>query len=269
VLTNERMGLLALAILWVNVLLIAAAAAKQLAALLALRAALAKAGVVRGRVVRGDGPGGALAAHRVAQVGRAAGDGGVIVFHDHEAAGEVFGGAISTAGGEEIAIPPVPPIPPAEAEVWLDAGTIARAGACGSAAAFDGAYASARKAQGFERTVIATVGQGAEVFVSARGAPRVATMDPRALLARKAALAAAFIVAELLASAACTAIALWPPRFGLVSTAGGALCLVLFLVAQPAGVWLRDAVLVPSRAFVRGRWSRPAAPGAAEAPSAV
>jgi hypothetical protein len=36
---------------------------------------------------------------------------------------------------------------------------------------------------------------------------------------------------------------------------------------QPAGTALRDAVLVPSRAVVRGAWKRPAAPS--EAPARV
>ena len=51
-------------------------------------------------------------------------------------------------------------------------------------------------------------------------------------------------------------MALWPPVFGLVSTLGGALCLAFFLIVQPAGTALRDAVRVPSRAIVRGQWKR-------------
>ncbi len=250
-LSKEVMGALALAILWVNVLLIAAAAAKQAAALLRRRAALA--GVVRGRVTRGAGPGGALAAYRVEQVGRAAGEDDIL-FHDRRAAGEVFGGVVAPDGGE-----PVTVVAAASAEVWLDAEALSLAGACPSASEFARAHASARKVQGFDRTVVATVGEGAEVYVSPRGDVLVATMDPRALLARKAALSAAFVAGEILAAAACTTLALWPPRFGLVSIAGAALSLGFFLGVQPAGTAVRDAVLVPSRAFLRGRWSRPSA----------
>jgi hypothetical protein len=254
-LTKEVMGIASLAILWINVLLIAAAAAKQVAALLDLRAALPEAKVVRGRVARGDGPDGAIAAHRIEQLGRAADGGGVIVFHDRSAASELFGGEVTAADGVEIAV-----APGASAEVWLAGEALERAGECASAAAFDAAHALARKAQGFPRTVSAPLREGDEVFVSAREGRGLllATMDPRALLARKAAIGVAFVVAELLAGAGCTALALQRPFFGAVSTAGGALCLALFLLGPPVGTAVRDALLVPSRAIVRGRWSRAA-----------
>jgi hypothetical protein len=247
-LTREVMGLLALGILWANTLLIAAAAGQQLRDLLRRRAALA--GVVRGRVARGDGPGGAIAVHRVAQVGRAAEGGDVILFHDRGASGEIFGGVVETADG------PIAIAPHADAEVWLSRAEIVDAGACASAAAFDEAHAAARRARGFTRTIEARLTSGQEVFVHGRAL--VATLDPRPALARRAALAAAFIVGAILLAAACTAVALWPPIFGRISTLGGALCLLFFLLVQPAGTALRDAVLVPSRAIVRGAWKRPA-----------
>jgi hypothetical protein len=243
-LSREVMGGLCLAILWVNTLLIAAAAGQRLAALLRLGRDLRE--VVRGRVTRAEG--GALAVVRVDQVGRAAGDGEAIVFHDRRSAGEVRGGAIEVEGGGELLVPAHD-----EAEVWLDADRMARAGACPSAEAYEEAVDPARKARGFCRTIVAEVEVGATVYVS--GA-LVATMDPRALCARKAALAAGFIVGELTLAAGCTAAALWPPAFGTVSTIGGVLCLGFFLAVQPAGTALRDAVLVPSRAMVRGQWAR-------------
>jgi hypothetical protein len=55
-----------------------------------------------------------------------------------------------------------------------------------------------------------------------------------------------------------------------VSTLGGAACLGFFLIVQPAGTALRDAVRLPSRAWLRGRWMRsapvqePSAPPTAE-----
>lgn len=264
-LTNEVMGALALAILWVNTLLVAADAGQQARALLrrrdemrALGAGARGAGLVRGRVV-----GGALAVHRVEQVGRAGAIEGTILFHDRSACGEILGGALAEPDGGALTVEAV-----AVAEVWLTPGELARAAACASDAAFDQAEGHARKARGFSRTVNATVGADAEVFVlgEARGAGHgdgralspilVATMDPRALLARKAALAATFVTVELVLAAACTAAALWPPVFGRISTVGGVLCLGFFLLVQPAGKALRDALLTPSRAPVRGRWTR-------------
>ena len=253
----------ALAILWVNALLVAADAGQQARALLrrrgdmrALGAGERGAGLVRGRAV-----GGALAVHRVEQIGRAGAIEGTILFHDRAACGEILGGALAAPGGGALTVEAV-----AVAEVWLTPGELARAAACASDAAFDEAEAHARKARGFSRTVNATVGAGAEVFVlgELRGAGEgrvmsptlVATMDPRALLARKAALAAAFLTGELVLAAACTAVALWPPVFGRISTVGGVLCLGFFLLVQPAGKALRDALQTPSRAPVRGRWTR-------------
>src|SRR5262245_50221061 len=97
-LSKEVMGALALGILWVNTLLIAAAAYQDLRALLARRRQLGAAsaqgiGLYHGRVARGRGEGGAFAVHRIEQVGRAAdGEERVILFADRSAEGEVFGG---------------------------------------------------------------------------------------------------------------------------------------------------------------------------------
>lgn len=88
----------------------------------------------------------------------------------------------------------------------------------------------------------------------------VAAMDPRALLAKKAALGAAFIAGELLAAAGCTALALRPPVFGAASTLGGVLGLAFFFTVQPAATSVRDAMLLPSRAPVRGSWARASIP---------
>ena len=251
-LTNQVMGALALGIFWVNVLLIAAATGQQLRDLLTRRAGLGR--VVRAKVTRADGPDGAFATHRVEQVGRAATDGSSILFHDRHAWGEVSGGALLTASGEALEVAPF-----AQAEVWLDAGLVAGAGACSSNDELDTAFTSARKVQGFKRTVVAKVREGDEVFFARPPGGRealVATMDPRALLGKKAATAAAFIVAEIAAAAGCTALALRPPVFGAVSTVGGALCLGFFLLVQPAGTMVRDALLVPSRTALRGLWAR-------------
>ncbi len=258
-LSKEVMGVLALAILWVNTLLIAGDALKRAGALLRLRARLA--GAVRGRVTRGDGPGGAIATLAIDQIGRAADDAASIVFHDRGAAGAVHGGAVAIEGGEEIALGAAEGV-----DVWVDAEAIARAAACASPEAFDRAYESARKAKGFSRTVAARIGVGEEVFAT-RDGRFVSTLDPRAALAKRALVALAFVAAEIGLAAGCTIVALWPPVFGTVSTVGGALCLGYFLLVQPAGTALRDAILVPGRAIVRGRWTRADAPATAAAPA--
>jgi hypothetical protein len=102
------------------------------------------------------------------------------------------------------------------------------------------------------------VGKGLALAPAKPGGMLVATFDPRPWIDRKIALAALFIIGDVALAAACSAVALRPPRFGLVSTLGGAACLGFFLIAQPAGTALRDAVLLPSRAWLRGRWIRSA-----------
>jgi hypothetical protein len=276
---------LALAILWVNTLLIAAAAWKEIAALSVWRRRLvpvvgdAGVGLVRARVKRGAGPDGALAVLRVEQLGRAAthDDGGrrVIHFADRSAVGEVFGGTVTRDDGEvEIAVDA-----DASAEVWVPTTALETSGACASDEVFDRAFADAKKARGFARAVegaalgevylfgqLRPMGKGLALAPAKPGGLLVATFDPRSWLDRKIALATLFLVGEVVVAGACTAVALWPPRFGLVSTLGGAACLGFFLIAQPAGTALREALRLPSRAWLRGRWIRSAPVHEPEAP---
>lgn len=251
------MGVLALSILWVNALLIVAAALKQAAAIAAtLRRMGPRAGggasLLEARVVRGEGRGGAIAEHRIEQVGRAGAEGAVeaILFADRSYA--------------------------AEGEVWVSRAEVQEAAACPSDAAFDEALALARKARGFARTIEARVGAGARVWLlgaverDASGALRVtpallSSVDPRAVCRSKLALLALFIAGVLAALAGCTALALARPHFGAVSTAGAALCLGFFLLVQPLGTAVRDAVRLPSAAITRGRWERKGAGGASRA----
>jgi hypothetical protein len=276
-LSKELMGVLALAILWVNTLLIAAAAWKEIAALTPWRRRLvpvvgdAGVGLVRAQVTLGAGPGGALAVQRIEQLGRAAthDDGGrrVIHFADRSAVGEVFGGTATRDDGDvEIVVDA-----DAGAEVWVAATALAASGACASDEVFDRAFAEAKKAKGYARAVegaatgevylfgqLRPMGKGLALGAAKPGGLLVATFDPRPWIDRQIALATLFIVGDFALAAACTAVALWPPRFGLVSTLGGAACLGFFLTAQPAGTALREALRLPSRAWLRGRWIRSA-----------
>ncbi len=288
-LSREVMGILALAILWVNTLLVIGAALQELAAIARRRRRYAPlgdrragVGLVEGRVGRGDGPGGALARHLVDQVGRYAADDDdarAIAFTDRSYEGEVLGGSVQV-GEETIAIEAVERAAPAvpgragTVEIWPRAEAVRAAAACPSSARFSEAYGDARKARGFARTVATPIEEGEPVWIfgelvdgagsrsirPAPGAPPdtaallVASIDPRAVCSRAMALLAAGCIGVLAAAAICTALALWSPPFGLVSTIGGALGLAYFLLVQPAGTALRDAVRPPSRAELRGHW---------------
>ena len=271
-LSNELMGLLALAIVWVNTLLVVAAAGRELSALAAQRRwmrPLAPGEVGAGRCGGGGAGGGAGAGgggrHHGAPVGRqAADDHGrrAILFADRAYRGEVLGGELS-AGDVTLAVAAA-----ADAEVWLPAEELRAAAACPGEGELGAAYAEAKKARGFSRTVTVDIGPGARVFVAGEvrrgdgfsihplpGARLlVSTVDPRAVCGRHMGRVVLFMIAVPVIAAACTAVALYPPHFGLVSTLGGALCLAYFLLVQPAGTALRDAVLLPHRAILRGSW---------------
>lgn len=284
-LTREIMGGLALAILWVNTLLIVAAGAKELFALGERRARLKPRaagdsgpgfGLLKGRVVEGND--GAVARHRIDQVGRSAGHRETkreIIFADRKAESEVLGGSIALDGGGEAVIMPGAQKTSA-AEVWVAETALREAAECRSDEDFDAAFAEAKKARGFLRSIEVAIRPGEEVWVageiSRRGsdaavsvAPSkrfgllISTVDPRRLLAKKIGLSIAALAAILGGAAGVTILALTPPSFGLISMLGGALGLGFFLIAQPAGTALHEAVLLPHRAFVRGAWTRAAA----------
>jgi hypothetical protein len=255
-LSREVMGVVALAILWVHTALIAAAAYKQRRSLTELASGLT---VKRGKVASGEGPSGHLAAFEVTQVGRLVeGDAPAVVFHDQAHACRVFGGRVALHDGQYAEVTASD-----RAEVWVDDAMFREAAECPEGGAFDAATLDAKKARGFTRVVVAPVGPGREVFLAtvAKGTPDerdlVATFDPRAWLGRRMALAAAFILVELLVAATCTGACLWPPAFGTVSKVGAGASLAFFLLVQPAGTWLRGRLRVPSQAIRRGTWTRP------------
>lgn len=275
-LSNDVMGVIALAVVWVTTLLVAGAAAQRLVALAAQRRRMRPlapgevgVGLVEGDVAAGAGE---IAVHRVEQVGRQAADDHdqrAIVFSDRSYAGEVLGGTLKQADGAELHVAPA-----LDAEVWLRAEAVRAAAECPDSATFDSAYEQARKARGFARTVTAKAPEGARVWAFGevrRGDPRtmrpwpdgkllLATFDPRGWCGARITELAVFIVLVIAVAAGCTAIALYRPHFGLVSTIGGALCLAYFLLVQPAGTAVRDRALFPHEHVLRGSWVKGAEP---------
>jgi hypothetical protein len=246
------MGMLALGIFWVNTLLIAAAALKERAKLVAKRMSLGP--VSRGKILRGAGPRGVLAAFEVVQRGRlSAADPPTILFSGRALRHAVSGGCLALEDGSEVDIRPSE-----NGEVWVDDATFKAAASCPSDVAFERAALDARKADGFVRTVVVELTAGRDVFAARREASfLLATMDPRVWLARRMRLAHAFVVAEIVVAGACTATALHSPRFGTLSTLGGAASLAFFLIVQPLGTLVRDTLRPPSRARRTTTWARP------------
>jgi hypothetical protein len=258
-LTHEIMGLFALAVLWVNTLLVAGAALGQLRKLMGWLRTLRS---LRPAAVK-SAPEGVFARFAIEQVGRRAADDDdrpAILFHDRNYHGEVNGGELEIAG-ERITID-------RGGEVWVESEALARAAACPSVGAFDEAYSAARKAKGHVRTVEQRLRTGDVVHVAGLedgAVALVASFDPRPLMRRKATLLAGFAFGMVALSASVTALCLIPPLFGFWSTLGGILGLIHFLlVMQPLGVSARDAARPPSQTALRGSWIKSAA---AEAPA--
>lgn len=249
-LTREWMGVLALGILWVNTLLVAGAALQRVAGLLGLARRIAH-GVRRGRAPR------ALASVSVDQVGRyGAGAKRAIVWHDRAYASAIAGGEVTVGDGESLVVPAT-----THAMVWVDEPTVRAAADLTSTAAFDEAYASARKAKGFARKVVAEVGDDvfvANVRTEQGDAWLVSTFDPVAWCRSRALVIAALFVPALLAIAAgVTVVALWPPAFGTVSMVGAFMGVVYFLLVLPAGTAIRDWARLPHERILRGAWKDP------------
>jgi hypothetical protein len=255
-LTHEVMGLLGLAILWVNTLLVVLAAFTPLFEHSAVLARIRRHGLRRGRVTRGAAAG-VFASHTVIQVGRMASDDAdrrAISFHDRDHVSSLAGGVVSTEGGEvTVAAGP--------AEVWFDRRAREERAACADDAAFDAAYAAARKPKGFAREVRCELAEGDEVWLLVDDGVLVASFDPRPLLRGRIALVLAAQLAMLAAAGAITWLCLLPPLFGTTGLVGAGLGLAYFLLVQPAGVSLREATLLPARAFLRGSWVRAGSEG--------
>jgi hypothetical protein len=304
VLTRELMGLLALGILWVNVLLIAADALRRARALGQLGRTLAGARVSSADELASDrapGSGGArdvlvsgtitsegpLALCEIEQTGRVGSSDTEtkrsISFHDRRYVGRAPGGTLDVEGRT------VRVAEASSADVWVEASELVTRGAMGSPAELDAAYPDAKRGRGFHRTVSVSLERGRRVWAfgsldassdralptlgtlgpsKATGTLLVATFEPLSFTRAARAKLFGFAFALLAAAAGVTALALVPPTFGPLSTVGAALGLALFLLAQPAGVSVKEAVRDPGKQPLRGAWrvtlSASAAPPSAE-----
>jgi hypothetical protein len=268
------MGLLALGILWLNAGLVLAVALRQIANVHALRqrfsVAKGKGELVAGKVIDGE----PLARRSIRQLGRTITTKGHdrILFTDGLQSFEVCGGAIETDDGTiEIAA-----AQSAESEVWTHAAREREGTACASEIEFERAFADASKFKGFARDIELAVQSGDRVWVyGARTDDTlrartdepllVSLVDPVAYCESRVRILVLFVTGSLLALIAVSALALWPPHFGLVSTLGGALGLAYFLAIQPLGTAVRDAVKTPARRTVGAFWERPSLPQSAPA----
>ena len=244
-LSHTMMGVLALGILWVNTLLVAAAALGRARELRGLRQRLSSGGVFHGKLASG------AASLVVEQVGRqGSGATPTVVWHDRSHACRIDA-VVERSSGDAVVIDGTE-----EPMVWLDSGAV-RAAALPGPDAFDRVFEEARKAKGSARTLEVSVTQEAEVWAS-RAPALIATIDPIGWCRkREAVLSIGFVPAIVILAAGVTALTLYPPVFGTVSTVGGALGLAFFLLVLPAGTAMRDWARAPHERFVRGRWSRP------------
>jgi hypothetical protein len=249
-LVYPAMGLLALGILWLNTLLIAAAALLERRALGGLLARLVEARragrLVEAEVDAGSGPEGAFVTRTVRQRGRAVTTGAPDRILLTEVSVELgcHGGTLRIDGAPR-------PIEAGRWDVWL------APSAAGSRAHpdFDACFAEASTHKGLATALVQRVGPGARVHWLE--GELLSAIDPVAALRVRRAGLLAFAALTILVGGVVTAVALVPPVFGTVSTIGGALSLLFFVLVQPAGVWVRNWARLPSAQPRVELWHRP------------
>ncbi len=246
------MGLFALAAFWVNVLLIAMAAWKSAQALrLRAREFARPDALVMGKVEQGHGESEAFARRTTEQVGRALTIQGPqrILFVDAKDTQEVFGGTVRVNGNaREITAKP-------NAAYWSAASRSVRV-----ETDFDAAWTDASTSRGVRSTCVDTLRPGEDVWLlldASGSASLVASMDPRAEIARGLRTLGLLVLLTVVGAGIVTALMLVPPVFGPTSTLGGVLALAFFLAIQPIAVELQDRARLPNERLVGGLWTRP------------
>lgn len=251
-LTLPWMGLFALAAFWVNVLLIAMAAWKSAQALRRRDLDFARPELLRvGKVEQGHGESEVFARRRIEQVGRALTIQGPqrILFVDAKDTHEVFGGSVRVNGAvEDITVKP-------DAVYW---GAPSRAVRVETD--FDAAWTEASTSRGVRSTCVDALRKGEDVWLLLDASGRaclVASMDPRAEIARGLRTLALLVLLTVVGAGIVTALMLVPPVFGPTSTLGGVLALAFFLAIQPIAVEMQDRARLPNERLVGGLWTRP------------
>jgi hypothetical protein len=150
------------------------------------------------------------------------------------------------------------------AQVWFSAAERSQAAACTGTTQFDALAATASTGAGGLRTVRTTVRAGQTVWLA--GARRgeqlvvdlVATFDPRRFVRARLLATAGLIALNLAWVVLGTALALWPPVFGTVSTLGALVLIGHFLGMTPLAMASRERSRPPDVAVLRGGWEREA-----------
>jgi hypothetical protein len=249
------MGLLALGVLWLNTLLIAGAALQQRRELgrelSAIRDALTAGTLRRAMVKRGDGPDGVVLTRTVHQMGRAMTVTGPdrILFTEARVEIDVHGGALEVEGtvveivaGDEAG------------RVWLAPDTtLVRA-----ITDFEDAFRAASTTRGLTTFSEQRVGVGTAVWH--QPGVLLSLRDPSALIGERMRGLLAFAIVSIVLCAGITAVIFVPPVFGMVSTVGGALGLLFFVLIQPAGVRVRNWARLPDQQPTTATWQRASRP---------
>jgi hypothetical protein len=254
-LSLEHFGLLALAILWVSVLLIAADAWSVLRDLRALARTVRS--VVRARVKQGEGEGGTLATLTFEQLGHALDGAAPAIDVSHGAFETTVAGGILDVDGTTCDVERGAPL-----RVFFDDAAFEREGAS-APADFDSAFERAASPRGYSRPLALSVKEGDEVFF-ADGAV-LATFDPRSWVAKKSRLVALYIALHLVTAGLVTGVALAMPMDTLVAKLGGALSLAHFLGSAPLLRAVKEAARAPDEARRFWTWKLDRAPGASPA----
>jgi len=250
-LTRELMGTALLGLSWVTAVMVA------LDALIDARSMRQRLGEWKTTLLQGTAVAPELAVHEVEQrVKQLDGDEPALVFFDRKHVSTVTGGAV-TVGGETLEVNGA-----REAEVWIDEATRLAAASCSSPSMFDGMNTSAQGAGGGLRTVRTSLRAGAPVWLVGTKlgtkfeARVVAGFDPRTWAKSRLTASIGIMALSLAWAGVGTALALWPPAFGLVSTGGAVVLIGHFLGMTPIAMAAREKSRTPAFGFIRGTWKR-------------
>ena len=251
-LTNEMMGLAALAVSWMTGLMIALDALIDVRTMRGLLAGWKTS--LRQATAKSD----ELAVHEIEQrVKELDSDAPGLVFFDRKHTSTVKGGVV-TLDGAEVKVTGAP-----DAQVWFDDETRAASAACTTTAQFDVMQRFAQQgAGGGLRTVKTAVKAGQTVWLAGERhgdgfvASLVSNFDPRTFARARIGASLFVIVLSTAWVALGTALALWQPAFGLVSIGGAVVLLGHFIGMTPVAMAVREKSRLPSVAYVRGTWRR-------------